>query len=250
MKYLIFGDIHGKSLLRLDKVIDKKNIDTIISLGDYGFVKQIDQFISIKEKYQRQGKTVVDVIGNHDQGIFNNKHIYSPHTSPKKTHSKMYKELMQNKRVYEYLKDLVDSDFKKELYIDEKRFGENYKTIVIHGGLDGRLEVKYSKEDKTKYLWYRIENSEDALFNFSTMDLEFYNIMIRGHDHCQGYYYKDEEDRLFKTDMESILDGCLFELKKEGQHIINPGAFVFGEYATIDTNFNGRELPILEFCRL
>jgi predicted phosphodiesterase len=249
MKYLFFSDIHGGNPIDLEKVIDKENIDIIGNLGDYDLTDSINNWALMEEKYLNQGKKIITVPGNHDHAIFMGEYFYSQVVEGiGKDSDILNQELLEDKKAYEYIRKLLNSAQKKELYLDNERFGDKYKTIVVHGGLDGNFNLNCPEHIRN--LWYRIKCQDNAKDNFNAMKLEDYKIMIRGHDHKQDYIYKYIKNNKEKFDTPNIFKNNLEIELKEGQHIINPGPFYHGYYAIIDTNVKGKEFPVVKFCRL
>jgi predicted phosphodiesterase len=262
MKYLMFGDIHGEDPSKLERVIDEDNTDCLICLGDFDQTKSINKFLDMKEKYEKIGVQIIDIPGNHDHAILNNLIIgsgtllsqekeldWEDEDVYEKIVNKFHNNLKKDKRAFEYIEKLVNSDLKKEIYLDENKFGKEYKTIIVHGGLNGNLRSYPTCPKEIKNLWYRIENIDDKEFNFNEMNLNDYKIMIVGHEHFRDYVHRYIENGKEKIDEPNPRVEEEFELK-EGQHIINPGPLFYQYYATIDTNKEGKDFPIVKFSRL
>ena len=69
MKYAIIGDVHGTELGDLERALSFENLDLLICTGDFDQTRTILQFKDLEEKYQRAGKRVIKVPGNHDHAI-------------------------------------------------------------------------------------------------------------------------------------------------------------------------------------
>ncbi len=110
MKYAIIGDIHGADLSRLEKVLNFEKPDCLICTGDFDQTLSIHQFKRLEKKFQKSGKMVIKVAGNHDHAILNNIEIISDSiNSQGKSFSELYNELIrdQSARKYVYSKAKV-----------------------------------------------------------------------------------------------------------------------------------------------
>jgi len=133
MKYLIFGDMHGKDLTKLEATLVKENPDSIICLGDFDNVKTIRNFIDIEEDYLKKGKEVIKVPGNHDYAILNNQPITSGTIiASGKNYNQLHEELFNDKKAREYMENLLNSDFSVRGFLDASKFGKEYPFVVMH----------------------------------------------------------------------------------------------------------------------
>jgi len=151
---------------------------------------------------------------------------------------------------------LVNSGNEKvEFFLDEEKFGQEYKAILIHGALAGTFW------GEPVNLWCRILDNEDYRKNFLKMEEKGYNIMIRGHDHeqnCVSVQYKTENknEKNIKNHLVTPKN-AMKEIKKveltrnfNDRYIINPGSFYGGYYAILDTNIPGQKIPVINFYKL
>jgi len=252
MKYVLIGDLHGTELGDLEMALSFEDIDVLVCTGDFDQVKTIRQFMDLEEKYQRAGKKVIKVPGNHDHAILNNLGITSGTLNKQgKTSSELHNELISNSIAHKYIEKLVNPrNNEAEFFLDESRYGKEFKTIVMHGAYDGDLSGYFNCPEDIKNLWFRLETEEDYAKNFDIMNKENknYKIMIRRHNHNADYVYNDSENGIISHTPEN--GGEVYRLLKNRQYIINPGALFNGFFAIIDTNFDGQRAPILKYCRL
>ncbi len=245
MKYAIFGDIHGRNLTKLEERLKKENPDSIVCLGDFDSTDSIKQFKNMEKRYLKEGREVIKVPGNHDYAAIKNTPIESGTMMVQgKTSYQIYQEMIKDKEAYEYLKDLITSDFAIKGYLDEKNLGKEYPFVVIHGAHAGDLKDFSGGPKEIRSLWYRLKSEKDFSRNFEEMEKKGEKIMIRGHDHFQFYSYKKGE----KEESNLALKGHKFELSKDKLHIINPGALFYGDFATIETSPNKE--PLVNYHKL
>jgi predicted phosphodiesterase len=241
MKYMIFGDFHGKDLQKLEKTLLIENPDSLISLGDFDQVETIRKFMDIEKKLLKEGKEVIKVPGNHDYAVQKNELIISSSLNGKGKNSyQLHDELFRDKEAYDYLSNMVNSDFFIRGFLDKGRFSEKYPFVVVHGAYFGNMSSCRSCQDEIKPLWNRLISEEDFHLNFDELRKRKEKIMIRGHDHLPVYAVKDST----REDIEYAVSGDKYELDGEKEHIINPGALLYGHFATIDTS---GDIPILEY---
>lgn len=258
MKYILFGDIHGRDLSDLENILDSLEPDGLICTCDFDQVSIIHQFMELEKKYLNKNKFVVKVIGNHDFSILYNDPINSSALKKqKKDISELHYELLNNKRAYSYIHDLLYSSSKnlttfEKLYLDKDRFASTFSTLVVHAGLDGNLLSYPNCPDNIKHLWYRIESLEDYKKNFDKMSSFYSNgnikILIRGHDHEPEYAFRELDGSISIFSPSPNIDS--YVLQKDRMHIINPGPFFMGNYAIIDTDFENLEDPIVSFKKV
>ncbi len=229
MKYLVFGDIHGKTVDELEEIINEEKIDSLICLGDFDQVKSIRGFIDLEKKFIEEEKPLIVVPGNHDYAVFHNEHIYSETLDKQeKSISKLHSELQKDKIAKEYLSNLVNRGSNGM----ETRMGLDHSTYVVHGGLDGSLFSYRDCPKNIEDLWFRIDWGErDYPKNFKKMAEKGYNILIRGHDHHRTYGFETNDGQI---DGIFVTNGGKFELTDSKRHIINPGAWFLGDYLIID----------------
>ncbi|MCX8194093.1 MAG: metallophosphoesterase [Candidatus Pacearchaeota archaeon] len=255
MRYMIIGDLHGSDLyLNLEDTIMYENPDFLVCLGDFDQVSTIRQFMEIEKRLENKGKKVIKVPGNHDYALLN--HICIDSGTFKKQGKSFYQlvtELNKDTIAKNYLDELVNSRepgytiHRKAFFLDKERFGDAYKTIVIHGAYDGDISSAPNSSPEERDLWFRLTEEEDYEKNFRIMEEKGYTIMIRGHDHEPIYSYYDKENGivLYAPDPNKA-----YRLFKKRKHIINPGALFNGWFALIDTNETNEEVPILKYRRL
>lgn len=252
MKYALFGDIHGTELKDLEKALAYEKPDVLICTGDFDQMRSIHQFIDLENKYKKQGKIVVKVPGNHDHAILTGLYITSGTLMRQgKDCFGLHKELKNDSVAHNYIDDLVNSkelgktNKRVGLFLDEYRFGKDFKTIVIHGAYGGDLSSFPRCSKDIRDLWYRLNTKWDHAENFEVMGKKGYKVMIRGHDHNPVYTYNDLEKGIVSYYPKT--KGKSFRLLKERQHTINPGALFDGDFAIIDTDVNGEFVPILTY---
>lgn len=244
MIYALIGDFHGIELKDLKRNLSYINPDVLISLGDKDQVRTIHQFEDLKKEYEKIGKTVIEVIGNHDDAILNNIGILSSTLEKQgKTSVGLHGELKDDTVAYKYLNDLVNSKITRyTIFLDESKFGKIYQIIIMHGAYDGNLP-RFCRNEPD--LWTRLKTPEDYKKNFKIMAEKGDKIMIRGHDHDAIYAYGDTKEGCV---IKSPLDGQLvFSLLEDRLHTINPGALFDGYFATINTRILERKAPVLEY---
>jgi predicted phosphodiesterase len=252
MKYLIFGDMHGRNLSDLEKSLEDFSPDALICLGDFDRVSVIKQFIELEKRYLDKGKTVIKVPGNHDNSIFLNDTIYSGALEKQgKTTEELYYELLKDSISHKYIEELLNPDkITKNLFLDENKLGKKYSSVVIHGAYAGDESSYFNlknQPDHWKFFWNRLFGPYDFNKNFEIMKTKGEKIMIRGHDHMPTYVLNDPEKGLsgYRPD-----ENSKYPLLTNFQHIINPGAFFEGNFAIINTEFPGEEFPVLTYHKV
>jgi len=248
MEYVIFSDIHGKSLKPLEERLKKygapENLK-LICMGDFDDADVIKEARDLIRKYNG---TVVP--GNHDEMLVRKFVDFESGTfGPGKTAFHYALKLHDDPVALNYLSDLLKQQMKLLQIVSE--YGQtntNFSNaVVVHGGLAGDLHSALNQEGVEK-LWYRIYLKEvlcddSAERNFQEMKRIGCNIMIRGHDHVQSYAYKRENGGI---DAKAKLNG-VYRLFPSRMHIINPGSYFEGDYAVINTE---SLIPKLSFHNL
>jgi predicted phosphodiesterase len=241
MKYFIFGDSHGKDMQKLETALLIENPDSLICLGDFDQVKTIRDFMNIEKGFLEKGKEVIKVPGNHDYAILNNQSIKSSALNAKgKTPYQIHQELLRDKEAYDYLSNLVNSDFIVRGFLDKNKFGDKYRFVVMHGAYSGDHSDYPNCPKELEALWNKLVSEKDFSPNFNEMKKRGEKIMIRGHDHFPIHGIRDSNGE----DITTTSDGDKYELSEDKEHIINPGAFLFGHFATIDTS---GKAPVVEY---
>jgi len=255
MNYVIIGDLHGTDLSSFEMVLYRENPDVLICLGDFDQTKTIHQFMGLEKRLLSSGIKVIKVPGNHDHAIFYNLPIYSGTLQKQgKTSGELHLELMADPIAKGYIENLVNSGFsgctknRVRIFLDKEKFGEEYPTIIVHGGLDGNLRSYPGCPERIADLWYRLECEEDYRKNFDAMGEKGYKVMIRGHDHEPAYVYYDPNKGIVLYRPKN--DGDSYRLFKHRQHTINPGALFDGWFALINTNVQGEDVPVLTYRKL
>jgi predicted phosphodiesterase len=240
MKYLIFGDIHGKDLKKLEKRISEENPEVLVCLGDFDSVKSIREFMEIEQDFLKKDKKVLKVPGNHDYAVLNGRYLDSGtlEISGRSTLD-YHRALNLDKEARDYFFNFVNSDLFVRGYLDENKFGKGYPFVAVHGGYGGNLESCPGCSEDLAPMWYRIKDGEDASVNFKELDKKKEKIMIRGHDHFPAYSSRVKGIISFNNPSR----GEKHDLSK-GKHIITPGAYFYRDYAIIDTK---KGKPLLEF---
>lgn len=243
MKYLIFGDVHGQDMKRLEKSLLVENPDTLICLADFDQIYSIRQFMEIEEEYLKKGKEVIKVPGNHDYALVHNQSINSWKLNSKgKSIYFLHGELNEDKKAKEYLSKLVNSEFIVKGFLDKNKFNEEYPFVVVHGGYSGDISNYRNCPEKEQPLWNRMIEEEDFKQNLIELKKRNEKVMIRGHDHIPTYTTMNSN----KVDITPTIEGQEFMLSPDKEHIINPGAFFYRYFATIDTSGNS---PLLKYHR-
>lgn len=240
MKYLIFGDIHGKDLKKLEKTILVEKPDTLICLGDFDQVKSIREFMDIEKSLLNQGKKVIKVPGNHDYAVLNNLGINSGTMQLQgKTTYELHNDFKKDEKAREYLFKLVNSDLFARGFLNKEKYGKKYPFVVVHGGYGGKNGC-YSCIDELKPMWYRMKDEEDITINFRELNKRDEKIMIRGHDHFPAFSTWINGHGNFEVPVR----GSKFNIPEKGMTIITPGAYFYRDYAVIDAS--GKE-PVIEY---
>ncbi len=241
MKIVIVSDIHGKPLSRLEnEVLNATKPELFLCLGDFDQTRTIQEVMQLQRKYP----TIV-VPGNHEHSIYNGLSIYSGALEAQgKDHQTLHRELNENQTAKDYVKNLLASH-KKEIFLDEKRFGKIYRTIVIHGGLDGSLRSNPYASGMEAELWYRLNTEEDHVRNFVEMEKQGFRVMLRGHDAESTYAYKDPEKGI-------VINGGNRDYRMFPQrlHTITVGDYFDGQYGVIDTNVLNERMPVVSLRQL
>lgn len=256
MKYMLIGDLHGLDINSgLEDAVIAENPDVLICTGDFDQAKTIRQFMELEENLESRGKRVIKVPGNHDYSLLNHIGIDSGTFAKQgKSWFTLVEEMEKDKVAKNYLDNLVNSKdenfttHKKAFFLDKDKFGEDYKTLVMHGAYDGDISSAEDSAPEEQDLWFRLSGKGDYEKNFKVMEEKGYKIMIRGHDHEPVYTYKDSEKGIVSYNPEQ--DGREYRLFKERKHIINPGALFDGWFAVIETNDHGEDAPILKYKKL
>jgi len=255
MKYALIGDVHGTELRDLESALHYENPDVLICTGDFDQTRTIHQFIELERNYERAGKSVIKVPGNHDHAILNNFDISSGALRKQgKTSRELHNELMSDNAAYHYIDGLVNSkdprctNNRVKIFLDENRFGKEYKTVIVHGAYDGDLSSFPDCPSRIRDLWLRLRTPEDHADNFRAMAEKGYKVMVRGHDHEAVYAYNDPiKGVVIRKPKENASS---FRLLRHRQHTINPGALFNGRFAIIDTRFKDEKVPILRYHSL
>jgi len=256
MKYVLVGDFHGADLSNLERVLQTLNPDMLIGMSDFDTVKTILQWMEISKQFNTK-----NVPGNHDVAILKNTPIISgtlveqmendsEQNDIVKYINKLHNKLMDNKEAREYINKLVNSAEKIEIFLDEERFGDTYKTIIMHGALAG--DTSSGGPESSPNLWARLKREDDYRRNFHAMNLEGYTIMLRAHDHAPICAYKEPQKSIIRSGPGT------FKLFSDRMYVINPGAFYNGFIAVIDTRATKRgfllrkseSMPVLKYARI
>jgi len=232
MKYLITGDYHIFQPLGLESVIEKEAPDILISLGDFDWVGQAEDFLRIRGRVKER----IEVAGNHDHAIFNNIEIEAPvledvtkRTGKTWTIKDVHEELMKNEAVREYFAGLL----KPENLVKKFQIGD-FRAVVVHGAYYGSFQTAPIELREPYFnLWYRIIEEPPFILpnlmgNFSIMKANGENLMIRGHDHFAFHGCVKDGITSYQFNPEKI------EMESSSMHIISPGPFYDGNYAVLE----------------
>lgn len=226
MKYLIFGDIHGRTIEPLESIILHEKPGEVLCLGDFDEPRIINQYLDIMKKHEKIKFRTVP--GNHDDCVYYDKSLYSG-TLDKigKTCHGLHLELMQD----EVAKGFIENLLKEESFRIHLR--KTLPTLVIHGALAG-----YS-HGTNQTIWTRLISEEHRKANFRKMAEQGIKVMIRGHDHEASYSCEGDVDEMHGH------PGDSFDIRPDVAQVINPGPWFDGRYAMINTS--GKKNPILQF---
>ena len=222
MKYVIIGDIHGRSLEKLSETVEDFEDSTLLCTGDFDFPEQVRQFQELTEK--QEWTDVITVPGNHDDSVFNNLTIRSETLRKNEvTIERLHVDLMRDTEATKFMGKILDSN------IQEIEIGD-YSTVLIHGGFNGSLSSFPDCPPEKTGFWYRILNKEDYRKNFEQMKERGYDLMIRGHDHNPEFAYLNSENQV---EIEKPSDGDSYSLDKE-MATITHGAWYDGWHTVIE----------------
>ena len=241
MKYVLVADMHGTDLSGLEQVLLDEKPDRLLCLGDFDQTGTIHQFMELEKQYK-----TLTIPGNHDHAILNGIIIFSPILRREgKTSDQLYYELLRDRPARRWIEKLVKpKNFSRELFLDIEKYGNSYRTVMIHGAFAGSTDVD---EDLPAELWTRLTFGNDYERNFDAMDQKGYQVMLRGHDHSQSYVYRDPEKGIVHH---RVIKPRAFRLYENRLHTINPGALYDGNYAIIDTAAGKEKAPLVSYCRL
>jgi predicted phosphodiesterase len=246
MRYALLTDIHGRELSNFIDEMQEFDPDVLICLGDFDQVPTIHQYLDYKERLEAQGKTVITLPGNHDHCILNDIEMYSPTLSDqRKQYWELRDELRQDPRALEFISSLFERErefpLRESIQLVPGVVGENFNTILMHGAIKGSC-VDDVEEEVTD-LWNRLEWVGHSYPNHRAMEQLGLDVMIRGHDHRPTYdTFLDREGKRYTPH-----PGDKFVLVGGMAHIITIGAYFDGWYATIDTQFQEKDLLILSY---
>lgn len=250
MKYALFGDIHERGLGDLEKAFTDLGVDAMMCTSDHDSPESAHESIGLEGRFTSAGKKVYTVPGNHDYATLMG-HVITHHKNknlPKKlrgmanarTSMELYERLKNDPVAHEYILNL----FKKnnsglsrnriKMFLDEERFEELYKTMLVHGAPFGDMSSFPDCPDRYRNVWARLKSKKDFKTVFNGMNRNGYKILVRGHDHDARCVSEGENGKM--SSYRPRGDGDGYRLDPEKRHIINPGALSGGSFATIDTN--------------
>lgn len=213
--HLAFGDIHGTNPSDLEDSADFQEVETVICTSDFDYVDSIKEYLALKEEKQREDIDFIEVPGNHDSAIYNNRKIKSSHIgTPYKEFNELVEDLRNDKEARDFVKNLLDEP------VQETEIN-GMDTVIVHGALAGNLRSYPGCPKDEQPLWNRLYETSDYEENLEIMERKEYDLMIRGHDHDPEIVrtYNGEIDYLFPEEPSSYeLDG--------DKNIITHGAFV------------------------
>ncbi len=253
MKYFIVGDMHGSSIKILDEIITALNPEVIANTGDYDSPETLKEFFTLKEKYEKQGKKVIVVPGNHDHAIYNNFeiHITNDTMQPiQELHYAFQKDTLAQK----YLESLIHGPIQAAFYLAQEEYRTQYPTVVLHGAYRGNLSSYPKCPTPLKPLWRRLEKKQDHEENFAEMRKMKYRIMIRGHDHepefaTQTTGYITGKFTTNTRIMTPRLNNDALTIYPDQYTVITPGAFEQGCFAIIETT-KKKDYPFVAFYQI
>lgn len=248
MLYTLFSDIHGTRPDILRSRIGSAT-DAVVFAGDVDSVMPIIDMIDWENELLDMRKPFYRVPGNHGQALVAEKgfEIRSETLSERgETMRHLRKLIDRNLSAKKYLESMVKSGNTTEFYIDEKRFGKKYRTVLVHGGLDGDISDCPDCRGSEKQLWYRLKTEDDYMKNFSAMEGKGYDLMIRGHDHYPEIGTKHGDD----IDISSPKMREVYLLEPDKEYTLTIGSLVKGFYALMETDYPNTGMPVIAWNRL
>lgn len=245
MKYLLFGDIHGKPLDGIESIISLEDPDHLICTGDFDLTDTIHEMRSLEQMCTYLKKPMIVLPGNHEHAILNGYFIRSDATEHLEySDEDLFNKVKEDQVAFHYIKNLFGRKVKNltaaNIFLDIMKYGGTYNTIVIHGALDGEdMECP----DDVKDVWQSLYTESDHKLNFKKMKELGHTLMFRGHDHKPSYARMSKDDILF---LESPAEGK-YNLEKECLHTITPGAYCDGFYALI---YSGEDISIVDYRKI
>lgn len=290
MKYLIFGDVHGRSLEPLEKILDSEKDMGIICLGDFDTTKTVHQAMNMLQKYGG-----VIVAGNHDEMIYDQYVNFNAGAfieGSKMNAFTCIEDFNNDQVARDYLRHLLygtpTQDFERKTFLNsifrkapDKRKKEEFTMVekirariklmtikygeysvrrsqenaaVVHAGFAGELSDKGDyKGEEHDILWYRLYDTNGVVFEEHAQ---------KNFDKMKDYGvnilirgHDHIQSYLYRREDGSIDCGVDlihgFRLFPRRMHIINPGAYYSGDYAVIDTKSDDKSrVPILKFYKL
>ncbi|MBC5792698.1 MAG: metallophosphoesterase family protein [Nanohaloarchaea archaeon] len=217
MTVYALGDYHGRSIEGFIENEQPFEGDLILSTGDFDNVEVIHEILELK-----QDTEFIDVGANHDHAMLERKPITSGTLEAQEySFQELAEELNRDDQARRYLQDLVANP------VREFSLGD-MSGVLVHGGLDGHIQSPRTPEN-VKKLWYRLWDDEDYRKNFSAMDRNNYDLMVRGHDHRREHVLSPDT-----FDLEYGTGDKTYDLGQEGFHLITHGSWYEGDYAVID----------------
>ena len=169
MNILAVSDLHGRSLS--DLLHRETKFDLLAILGDYDKVTSMHQVMRYDHKYRfsSSGKKVIALPGNHECALVDNFVIRmvqgnmedpNVHARNIAEFDRFYERFQSDSSAKEYVGSLL-SKHSVRMNIDEPRFFDAYRALLIHGALDGSAVPDRYSGGRQAELWYRLESPED-----------------------------------------------------------------------------------------
>lgn len=247
MRYTIIGDMHHRGEKYFEAIKAEFAPDVLICLGDFDTNLAMDRY---REVWADTPQVIVP--GNHDYTRW----VYIGPMSfiafraenvPEDHYTQVTGEI---KRFLDNLFDpagFQEAQHGKQFFWDKASFGEKYRALAIHGGLEGHADLIAHEDaaEEIRNLWIYMKNAKAYQANIEAMTRLGYNLMFRGHDHRQACMFQAPDGKLGGYVPKP---GKQFRLEPDHAYIINSGALFQKEFAVIDTT--AADVPMIEFYKL
>lgn len=245
MKYLMFGDGHGRNMDGIEVAIRDHAPDVLICTGDLDDVSVAIDFMRIQIQGRNTGLRTIIVPSNHDAAIGLNWQGIYERLLESYGHDleELRRMLGEHPAVKQFFQDLARSRTRNEFLLDSERFGDLYPTVVVHGAFVGTSSFPNSPPEHAD-AWNYLLDEPDYLANFLAMEQQGIRLMIRGNDHDPTLAWRNSEQfEVFTPTLSApyFLDASVF-------FTITPGSYKNGHFATIDTAIAAK--PLLQYHKI
>ncbi|MEM5797907.1 MAG: metallophosphoesterase family protein [Candidatus Aenigmatarchaeota archaeon] len=273
MRYLIFGDIHGKHLDVLEKTLNSEKPDMIICLGDFDNTDVVRQWIKIQKNYP-----ALTVPGNHDHAILKAIPIWTSiwdvsEDEAEEYTQKLHEDLHSDKECLNFIKSLIygktESKEDNAEYFIFNQVSEDLKRFenILFSDKEYSNFIKTGVYKRTYMLErkIRIGNKNTVVVHggfagdinsWSECPEEYRPLWYRIRE---IQHAKENFEEMEKRGYELMIRGhdhmqqCIAKIGnniinfegnisfctiEEGLYIINPGAYFDGDYAIMDVKDN------------